>query len=140
MNAIGPCFSEELAAAGLTGLPFTWGEDGSIEGRENLTQEQNLALDAVVAAHDPMAVPLSAFPALTPRQLRLMMLQIGVSEQDVADHIAGIEDPEERAAAQIEWAWASVYRRDHPLVALLADAMEFNASELNDLWNYAAEL
>lgn len=50
---IGPTFSDELAAAGLVGLPFVWGDDGSFSGRENLTPAQNAALDAVIAAHDP---------------------------------------------------------------------------------------
>ncbi len=46
-------FTEEVRQAGLIGLPFAWGEDGQISGRENLTAEQNATLDAVIAAHDP---------------------------------------------------------------------------------------
>lgn len=52
-DVIGPSFFDELAEAGLNGLPFSWGSDGSICGRENLTAEQNNALDAVLAAHNP---------------------------------------------------------------------------------------
>jgi len=52
MKNLGQTFGEELIAAGLGGLPFSWGEDGKIEGREKLTKEQNAALDAVLAAHD----------------------------------------------------------------------------------------
>jgi hypothetical protein len=54
----GLTFGDELAAAGLAGLPFSWGEDGSIFGREKLTPEQNARLDAVIAAHKPDAPPL----------------------------------------------------------------------------------
>ncbi len=51
---LGPTFGNETIAAGLGGLPFSWGEtDDSITGRENLTSEQNATLDNVVAAHDP---------------------------------------------------------------------------------------
>lgn len=50
---IGPTFGDEVIAAGLGGLPFAWGSDGQITGRENLTDEQNKTLDAVVSAHDP---------------------------------------------------------------------------------------
>ena len=53
MPAIGPNFSQELKEAGLSGLPFAWGSDGKIDGRENLTTEQNVTLDAVIAAHVP---------------------------------------------------------------------------------------
>jgi hypothetical protein len=50
---IGPDFYNELVAAGLNGLPFSWSSDGTIFGRENLTAQQNSSLDAVIAAHNP---------------------------------------------------------------------------------------
>lgn len=51
---LGPTFGDEVIAAGLGGLPFSWGAtDDTITGRENLTTEQNTTLDGVVAAHDP---------------------------------------------------------------------------------------
>lgn len=50
---IGPYFGDELAAAGLAGLPISWGEDGIVTGRELLMAPQQAALDAVIAAHDP---------------------------------------------------------------------------------------
>lgn len=51
---LGPTFGDEVIAAGLGGLPFTWGAtDETITGRENLTTAQNATLDGVVAAHDP---------------------------------------------------------------------------------------
>jgi hypothetical protein len=51
---LGPTFGEETIAAGLGGLPFTWGAtDETISGRENLTDAQNSTLDQVIAAHDP---------------------------------------------------------------------------------------
>ncbi len=53
---IGPTFGTEIIAAGLGGLPFTWLPDGTIAGRENLTGQQNTALDAVIAAHDAEAL------------------------------------------------------------------------------------
>src|SRR5262245_50977861 len=59
-DVFGPTFGDEVIAAGLGGLPFSWmPSDGTIEGRENLTTEQNSMLDSVIAAHDPTktAVP-----------------------------------------------------------------------------------
>lgn len=47
-------FTDQARRAGLTGLPCAWGEDGQISGRENLTLEQNAALDALMAAHSPL--------------------------------------------------------------------------------------
>lgn len=55
MKRLGSTFGDEIHEAGLAGLPFAWGADGDIHGRENLTDEQNATLDAVIAAHDPDA-------------------------------------------------------------------------------------
>ena len=66
---LGPTFGDEVVAAGLGGLPFSWGAtDDSITGRENLTTAQNATLDGVVAAHDPAKkrkniVPVTDFVA-----------------------------------------------------------------------------
>ena len=51
---LGPTFGDEVLAAGLGNLPFSWGAtDETITGRENLTAAQNTTLDGVIAAHDP---------------------------------------------------------------------------------------
>jgi len=50
---LGPTFGDELWAAGVGGLPFSWSPDGDYFGRENLTPEQNATIDSVEAAHDP---------------------------------------------------------------------------------------
>jgi hypothetical protein len=52
-KALGPMFGREVEAAGLSGLPFTWGNDGTISGRERLSTVQQQLLDSLVAAHDP---------------------------------------------------------------------------------------
>lgn len=88
----------------------------------------------------PYEEAATSLPPLSPRQLRLMMLQIGITEQAVVDQIAAIADPQERAAAEIEWAWATRYDREHPLVVSLADALEFAPEQLDALWMYAADL
>jgi hypothetical protein len=48
---LGPTFGNEVIAAGLGGLPFSWGSDG-VFGESNLTQAQQASLNAVIAAHD----------------------------------------------------------------------------------------
>lgn len=55
MKTIGKSFYSELVAAGLDGLPFSWGEDGSFEFSDSMTDEQIAAVNAVYAAHDPTA-------------------------------------------------------------------------------------
>lgn len=54
-QTLGPTFGDEVRAAGLSGLPFSWNAAGVV-GRENLTASQQAALDAVIAAHNATAV------------------------------------------------------------------------------------
>jgi hypothetical protein len=58
MKAIGSSFCAELRAAGLLGLPFTWGSDGEITFHPDMPPEQITAVEAVYAAHVP-ATPLA---------------------------------------------------------------------------------
>lgn len=52
-SPIGPNFANEIAAAGLSGLPFAWGDDGEIHFDAAMTPEQIEGVNAVYAAHDP---------------------------------------------------------------------------------------
>lgn len=53
----GPTFADELQAAGLAGLPFSWGEDGVFYSKQ-ITSRQRQDIEAVLAAHDPTARPV----------------------------------------------------------------------------------
>jgi len=64
-DVIGPNFGNEIALAGLAGLPFSWGADGVHISDSRLTAGQKTAINAVVAAHDPT----KADPAETYREL-----------------------------------------------------------------------
>jgi hypothetical protein len=55
MKAIGETFGNELQVAGLAGLPFSWGADGTFQFDDRMTQAQIDAVNAVYAAHDPTA-------------------------------------------------------------------------------------
>lgn len=57
---IGNSFGGELAAAGLSGIVATWGDDGSITYLPGTTPEQIAAVEAVLTAHDPVASALLA--------------------------------------------------------------------------------
>lgn len=53
---IGPTFSEELVSAGLSGLPFGWDDKGNFYGYDELSQEQQQGITAVLAGHNPNAL------------------------------------------------------------------------------------
>jgi hypothetical protein len=71
---------------------------------------------------------------LTPRQLRLGLLSLGISPATIAARLAGNE------AAQIEWEYAQEIRRDHPLVTSLAATLGMDATALQDFYRTASNL
>lgn len=58
---IGPTFPAELAAASLTGLPFSFHDDGTLLFGDAVTEVQRRAVLAVYDAHDPAAKPPAKF-------------------------------------------------------------------------------
>lgn len=54
MKSIGPSFPLEIEAAGLMGLPFTWGPDGALVFADSVTADQRVLVLAVYDAHDPI--------------------------------------------------------------------------------------
>jgi len=71
MMKIGPSFATELQAAGLLGLPFSWGSDGVIQYRDDVSQDVRDRVAAVLAAHDSTK-PAPVAP--TPRAFRQALL------------------------------------------------------------------
>ena len=82
----------------------------------------------------------AAMPPLTRRQLRLGLLQNNISTDDIEAAIAAIEDPTERAAAQIEWEDATQYLRTHPLIEQIGAALELTPEQIDAMWMAAVEL
>src|SRR4030042_239969 len=56
MDRIGPTFAKELQDAGLAGLRFSWGADGTFQFDPSVTKAQRTAILAVFAAHNPDAL------------------------------------------------------------------------------------
>jgi len=73
---------------------------------------------------------------LTARQFRLGLLHSGTTEAEVEAAIAGIEDPTERAIADIEWRTALGFDRLHPLVVTLGASLGYTPETIDSLWEY----
>lgn len=76
----------------------------------------------------------SQMPALTRREFRrgMLLLQIPSSAIDAA--IAGIQDPNERELAEIDWQEASQFDRNHHLVTLLSQAFGLSQEAIDTAW------
>lgn len=84
---------------------------------------------------EPMLSPeekRERMPRLTARQLRLGLLQLGkLAEVPVA--IAALPEPE-RSQAQIEWDYASEFRRLHPLIVKLIPILGLTDEQVDPVW------
>ena len=79
----------------------------------------------------PYVPPPTPMPELTPRQLRLALLDIGITEEQIDTKLSG------DARGKIEWKYASTYKRNHPLVAQLGAAFGLRPSDMDALWRNA---
>lgn len=139
MKPIGQHFAKELETAGLLGLPFSWGDDGSFTFSEAMAPAQIDAVMAVYAAHDPDAVLADPVPeVVSMRQARLALLKSGLlaTVQSAVDSMPGAEGD----AARIEWEFSSTVERNRPLVQSLGAALSLTEAQLDDLFRIAATL
>ncbi|WP_439604617.1 hypothetical protein [Shinella sp.] len=77
---------------------------------------------------------------ISPRQMLIGLLSIGITEAMVLAELETIADPQERAIALIEWHKATMIERDHPLVDDLAATFDLPPVQVDTLWRWAASL
>lgn len=85
----------------------------------------------VLPAPPPEPEPLVP---LSPRQIRLALNSIQLTEADVEAALAGNPD------GLVEWRWATRYDRDHPLVVSLATHFNLPSEQIDTLWRWAQDL
>ena len=77
---------------------------------------------------------------ITARQIRLGLIGGGIMLADVDSAIESIADPTDRETARIEWQYASSFRRDHPLIAMVGNQLGLTEQQIDDMWQQAAQL
>jgi hypothetical protein len=116
----------DLAAFGAVQAPDDVGKGWRLVGGEWIAPEPEPTEPAQLAP-------------LTARQLRLGLLKINIKPADVAAAIAALP-ADQRDQAEIEWDYASEYRRDHPLIATLGDSFGLTADQIDAAWRDAMAL
>lgn len=96
-----------------------------------------LADGGEIAAYAP---PPPVFPPLSARQLRLGLVMNGIALSQVEAAIAAIEDPDDKAIAEIEWEYASAFLRDHPLIEQVGSALGLTTEQIDTMWMSAIAL
>lgn len=79
-----------------------------------------------------------AMPNLTARQLRLGLLQLG-KLSDVPAAISALPQPEQ-SQAEIEWQFASEFRRLHPLIVQLLPILDLADEDVDQAWLDSAQV
>lgn len=93
----------------------------------------------ITKLYDIVDKPAPPTPELTPRQLRLGLNSIGITETQID---AALEND---AEGFIEWKYATSYKRDHPLISQLGAAFvpptetKTTDEQIDTLWVWAAD-
>lgn len=76
-------------------------------------------------------------PVITKRQLRLTLVRNGISLEQVEATIDAMPDGLPKQEAKIEWDTASEFRRLHPTLLLVAQALSLSEEQVDAMWEEA---
>jgi hypothetical protein len=76
----------------------------------------------------------------TPRQLRIALIQTGISPSTIYTKIDAISDPIQKEIARAEWEYALEIKKQHPLVAMMAISLNLTDQQVQDIFNLAITL
>lgn len=81
------------------------------------------------------------FPGITATQLRLALLGLGIDNAQVEAAINAMPGTDmQREAARIQWEYATIFLRQHPLVAAIGAALGMTDAQIDEAWLNAATL
>ncbi len=106
------------------------------ETEEAVASQEGLSLKN----KDIPAAPKSVPKMVTPRQLRLALLKSGVSLTNISNAIDNIPDAATKAGALIEWEYANVFERNHPLIVSLGGQLGLTSKQIDSLFILANTL
>lgn len=78
--------------------------------------------------------PPEVLPPITKRQLRLTLVRNGISLETVEAAIGSMPEGLQKQEAQIEWADASTFNRNHPTLLLIAGALGLTEEQVDAMW------
>jgi hypothetical protein len=78
--------------------------------------------------------------ACTPRQLRIALIQTGISPSTIDAQIQAISDPTQKEIAYAEWEYALEIKKEHPLVTMMAVNLNLTEQQVNDIFTLAVTL
>ena len=76
----------------------------------------------------------------TPRQLRIALIQTGISPSTIEAQIDAISDPIQKEIARAEWEYALEIKKEHPLVGMIAASLNLTEQQVTDIFILAVTL
>lgn len=113
--------------------------EGTVEDetqRQITVGENGVDVVRVWVPAPPPPVPSS----ISPRQIRLWLVENGVSLATVAAAIDGIPDELLREKTKIEWEFSPYVERNHPMINTLGAALNLSPEQIDAAFVQAAQL
>lgn len=107
------------------------------------------ALAAMTAERDALRLELDAiknpvdnsgFPVLSAVQLRLGIVESGITVLKIEDTIDNIPDEKQRIRVRTYWEFATQFERHHPLILGMLQLLEMSESDADELWRKAGDI
>ena len=76
---------------------------------------------------------------VTPRQIRLQLLRLGITETTIDGVINTLPSPQ-KEAAMITWKFSTMFQRHNALVPVISAMLSYNSSQVDQIWLDAAQL
>jgi hypothetical protein len=70
---------------------------------------------------------------ISPRQIRMVLLSMGITESMVDAQIEALESPE-REQSMIAWKFSTSYERQIPMVSLIGSSLGLTSEQLDLIW------
>jgi acyl-CoA synthetase (AMP-forming)/AMP-acid ligase II len=83
---------------------------------------------------------LRAMMVVTPAQIRLALLQVGITPSQITATIAQIPDEVQRETASILWEYATQFERNHPFVTQIGLVLGKTDEEIDQIFAVAKTL
>ncbi|MER8422471.1 hypothetical protein [Mesorhizobium sp. M1403] len=113
-------------------VPFTASQrDTEALGRQLYASTRAIAAPYASPPEPTIEERRAAMPSITPRQLRLTLQSIGITEDAIEAVL--VNDPE----GKIEWKWATTFSRKHPLINTMGAVFSITPEQIDDLWVFA---
>lgn len=104
------------------------------------TVTETSVTDTTTISDIPAEQVRASMPPLTPRRLRLALVNSGTSLEEVGTALNSIPDTMTRTLALIEWEYANEFERLDPLLAQVASSLGYSDAEIDALWTWALTL